>query len=295
MCEKLIASTCRVLIDFGYSAYHCQGTRACFNVIARHGRELLLIKILENIDGMLPEQAKELHKIAKMLGAKALVVGKRTKGAHLRDGVLYERYGFPCFSPGSFEAMVRDGEYPEVRQFKRLTVSIDGQRLSKMRRSLGLSLSQLSALTNISRETLYRYEHEKVEATEENADKLEQLMGTRLRKPVELFHAAPESFHERTLLSFIGFESVKTRAAPFDILAREKAKLIAGEEADRRTMRKRARMYGRISEMFDSSSCFILSKSAKDTVDGIPVVRKEELKEFRKPRELFKLIEERKE
>jgi len=293
MRENTIREACALLLREGYAAFYCAGTRGCFDIVARTEGELLLIKVLENIDALTEQQAHDLRKIALMFGAKYFLVGEATKEERMLDGALYERHGIPALSLKTFGGIVSEGIYPEMRKFKGLSVAIDGRKLSSARQELGLTLSELAEKAGISRETLYRYEHGKTGAREEHAEKLERVLDADLRKPIDPFAGKALRVDERTVFSIMGFESVKAKSAPFEFAARERRKVIAGEEMDLRTMRKRANIYGKISEIFGSSACFLLRKSQKDAIEGIPVVRKEEMKEMRKPRDLLKLIEER--
>lgn len=278
----------------GFTAFYCSGTRTCFDVVARRGRELVLLKALGDIDALMKEQAADLRKIALTLGAKYFLLGESAGEEGMRDGVLYERHGIPSVTVGSFTEIVAENSYPEIRKFKTFSVVIDGKKVSEVRKEMGLTLSELAMKAGISKDTLYRYEHGRTGASEEAAEALEKALGTDVRKPLKPFDERSTRVDERTVFSLMGFESVKARSAPFEFAAKERGKVIAGEEMDMRTMRKRAGIYGKISEIFESSACFLLGRSSRDSIEGIPVVRMGEMKEMRKPRDLLKLIEERK-
>jgi putative transcriptional regulator len=292
MREELIRETSSLLAKEGYEIFCCAGMRACFDIVARRGKELLLAKAFEDIDALTQQQAGDLQKISLLLGAKFLLLGARAGGERLQQGVLYERHGIPAVGVGTLKEIL-EGVFPSERKFKALSVSIDGGRLAAARMDAGITLDALAEKAGISRETLWRYEHGRMGASEENAECLERILGVELRMPLNPFEFRGVSIRERTILSPVGFESVRAKSAPFELAAKERSKVIAGEEADKRTMGKRAVAYGKISEMLDSSACFLLKESAKDSIEGVPVVRKREIKEMRKPRDLLKLIEER--
>jgi len=293
MREELVRAASALLEKEGYRLFCCAGIHTCFDLVARRGEELLLAKVLEDIDAFGRGQARDLEKIAVLLGAKFLLLGEHAGSERLQDGVLYERHGVPVMGIGTLREIFIDGVLPSERKFKSLIVSIDGGRLAAARREANLTLDALAEKAGISRETLWRYEHGRMGASEENAAELERILGIGLRAPINPFEFKGVSIRERTILSPVGFESVRAKSAPFDLAAKERSKVIAGEEADRRTMRKRAAAYDKISEVIESRACFLLEKSAKDSIGGIPVVRKKEVKEMRKPRDLLKLIEER--
>ena len=295
MREALIRETASMLAGEGYEVFCCAGMRACFDIVARREGELLIAKALEDVDALTSAQAGDLRKISLLLGADFLLLGERFGDERLRDGVLYERQGVPAISFGTLRALIVDGTLPSERKFKVQSISVDGEKLAKARRDANLTLDELAGKAGVSRETLWRYEKGKIGASEESISQLEKILGMELRKSIGIFGKKPEHVDERTILSPVGFESVRASSAPFELAAKEKGRIIAGEEADRRTMAKRAGAYGKISGIFRSSSCFILEESARDSIGGVPVVRKREVKEMKKPRDLLKLVEEREE
>jgi len=295
MKEKTLGECINSLSKAGFESFYCQGTRACFDVVARRERELYILKVLENIDGLTQSQASELQKIAYMFGARALVVGEHTKTEKLAEGVLYERLGIPCLSPRAFSRMIECGELPGARKLNVLTINVDGKALARARGKAGLSLEELSKKTGVSKDTIYRYEHERVKGTENNIKKIEEVLRASIRKELDPFSEQLGVVDEKTALSFVGFESVRTHSAPFQVIGKKKESLLAGENSDRRTMKKRAVIYKSIDEVMHSSSCFLVEQSATDSISGVPVVRRSELDEIKRPKKLLKLLEERSE
>jgi|GEM_PF-914158 len=292
MREELLRRASALLERRGFTVFQCTGTHACFDLVARRGEDLFLIKALENIDSFTSEQARDLDKLSFMFNAKSMILGESTKEGRMDDGVLYERQGVPAISFRTMAGII-EGELPDSRKCKILSVSIDGAKLSEARRQKEYSLEDLSLKTRISKETLYRYEHEQIGASEENICKLERVLEANLRKPIDPFNRKSKPADDKTIFSFLGFKSIKAKSAPFDIAAKERKRLFAGEEADRRTMKKRARIYQHISKILESSPCFLLNDSKEDSLEGIPIIRRSELKEIKRARELLKLLEER--
>jgi len=293
MREQLVQEVAEVLLNCNYLSVYCTKIHSCFDMLAKREREALLVKVLENIDAFTKQQAEDMRKIAGMLSGNGFLVGEKSNEYKLRDGVLYERHKVSAGTLKTFKGIVGREELPRMRKFRELLVDIDERKMASRREELKLSLEELARKSGISKDTLYRYEHGKIYASEENARKIEEILGMELRKFIDPFKGRQKFVSEDTLLSILGFESVKTETAPFDILGRERKLLFAGEEADRRTMAKRAGIYSNIMDAFGSGSCFILNRYSKDSIAGIPVVRREEIREIRKARELMKLIEER--
>jgi putative transcriptional regulator len=291
MREQIIREVAEVLLNCNYMSVLCTGMHSCFDILAKR-EEALLVKVLENIDAFTRQQAEDMRKIAGMVAGEGFLVGERSNEYELQDGVLYERYKIPAGTVRTFRGIVEE-ELPKVRKRKELLVDIDGEKMVKRRGEMKLSLDELARKSGISKETLYRYEHGRIYASEENARRIEEILGVELRKFINPFGRRQKFVSEETLISVLGFESVRTKTAPFDIVGKERKLLFAGEEKDRRTMRKRAEVYANVMEVFGSGSCFILNKYKKDSIAGIPVVRRDEIKEIKKARELMKLIEER--
>ncbi len=276
----------------GFTAFICPTSGGCFDIVARR-EGLLLIKVLQNIDGYTREQAEDLKNIASMASAKPYLVGEQTKEFLLEENTLYERHGIPAVSISTFRQMVFEKSLPEKRKFRKLGVSIDPEKFASRRRELELSLEELSDKAGIGKKTLYRYEHGITLVDEQKLKKLEEILGTGLRKGINPFDGlAPGKTFE-----FHGFSAIEARAAPFQVLGKEEErkhdKVMMGKEADRRTMLKRAETYSRISGIFESYSCFLVKNSNANSLGGIPLIREEELSGLKKAKELLKLIEER--
>ncbi|MDD5318021.1 MAG: helix-turn-helix domain-containing protein [Candidatus ainarchaeum sp.] len=296
MRETVLRGAASLLERKGFQTFTCSGTHACFDLVARRGSELFLVKALENVDAFSGEQARDMAKIASMFGSRALLLGEATKEGKMLDGVLYERHAIPTVTVRTLGGIV-EGEFPEARKFKVLAFAIDSGKLAGARRKKKLKMGALAEASGISRVTLSRYERGETGASEENLEKLEGVLGTGLRKPIDPFQAPATGapVDEETAFSFLGFTCVKAESAPFEIAARHKRRLFAGEEADRRTMKKRAEIYANISGMLDSLPCFLLAESKANQINGIPVLRVGELKRIREERELLKLLQERSE
>jgi putative transcriptional regulator len=275
----------------GFTAFICPNSGGCFDVVAR--RELLLlIKVLQNIDSYTSEQAGDLKNIAAMLSAKTYIVGEQTKEFVLKDDVLYERHGIPAGNLATFRNIVFEKQFPDKRKFRGLSVKLDTEKLVSRRKELELTLDELSDKVGIAKKTLYRYEHGLTFAGEDNVKKLERELAVDLRKGIDPF----TSSRLDNVFEFHGFEAIETRAAPFQVLGKEHEKsdkVLMGKGVDKRTMLKRAETYTRVSQIFESYSCFLVKSLGKDSLAGVPVIREEELQGLKKARELIKLLEER--
>ncbi|MFH0817153.1 MAG: helix-turn-helix domain-containing protein [Candidatus Micrarchaeota archaeon] len=277
----------------GFTAFVCPTSGGCFDIVARSEEGLILIKVLQNIDGFTNEQASDLKNIAGMASAKPFIVGEQTKEFILEANTLYVRHGIPAVNLATFRQMVFERTLPEKRKFRKLGVSIDPEKLVSRRKELELTVEELSGKAGIGKKTLYRYEHGVTLADEKKLKKLEEILGPGIRRGIDPF-TKPELGNT---FEFHGFSAIEARAAPFQVLGKEEKKktnkVMMGKEADKRTMLKRAETYTRISGIFESYSCFLVKSSNSNSLGGIPLIREEELQGLKKAKELLKLIEER--
>jgi len=293
MREELLKKITQALDSRGFEFVAFSGIRSCFDLVAKRDKLLILVKVLENIDGFTKEQAYDLSCLSILLSSSSFVIGIKSKAYVLEEGILYERYGIPTINFETFKGILEES-YPEVKKFNKETVNIDGGKMKKWREENELSLNELSKISGISKDTLHRYEHGKVSATQENYDILEKLIGAEIKKPFSIEADLVEKRREKKFSS-LGFDAVEMKAAPFEILAKKEEKILVGKEADARTIKKRSVVYRQIAPLFESFSLFILKKYREKDVAGIPVINEAELKEIGNARELLKIIRERSE
>ncbi len=167
----------------GFTVVDYTDVKSSVDYIAKRGKEILVVRVLGNLDALRPEHAEDLIKLAKLLGGKAFVVAERSRWGPLKEGVIYYRYGVPALGPETFREYLR-GRLPTSIYVKgREIVELDRELLRKRRKELGLSLQGLAELVGTTKETIYRYEHGHY-ATREAADKLEKVLGVKLVKRI---------------------------------------------------------------------------------------------------------------
>ncbi|VVB65641.1 Helix-turn-helix [Candidatus Gugararchaeum adminiculabundum] len=289
--EDLLNKTAHELVSKGYESYSCAGTHSCFDIAAKKG-QTMLVKVLENIDALTEEQAQAIKSTASMLKGESFLVGERARDIKLEDGVIYERYSVPAGNVATFK-MVIENEYPIFKKIHKGVAKIDGKMMEKAREKAKLSIADLAKKTNISRETLYRYEKNEICASRENVEAIEKIVHEKIATKFDPFEASSHST-PRTF-KFIGIDAIHVKN-PFDLFAADKErknKFIAETKHDVRTLTKRAGMLDKLGEMFDSRYFIFSRKEKKDNIAGIPVVKQEEIGELKNVKQLIKLVEER--
>ena len=155
--------------------------------IRLRGGTVMLIKIIEDLDLLSKREAGELAVIASALGVPALIVARRRGDVELIDGVIFEKHGVRVVTLGTLEDYLSGREKPFIYQSKDLfKVKIDPEALKSRRLEKGLSLGDLAIMIGTSRRAVYEYERGGIEPTIEKGERLVEILGEEILKPIEL-------------------------------------------------------------------------------------------------------------
>ncbi|MFH0714446.1 MAG: helix-turn-helix domain-containing protein [Candidatus Diapherotrites archaeon] len=301
MREKIAAAVFESLQEHGFRVQSFLGTHSCFDFVGRKNSEIVLVKVLENIDGLREIQAIELAKLSQLFNALALVVGEKSKSAKLEDGISYERYGIACLSLETFR-QVLEKNLPFSKSFKGQNIAeLDAKKLKAEREKRKLSLSELAEKVNLSPETLYRYEHGQG-ASLEKARAIEQALDVSLVKPVSL-RAEPleagkgeeKKVEDRVLkqLRLLGIPFTSFAHAPFKAYSLPSESLLIEEAAQSAELPHKAESLQKSAKAFQSHAVIFARESRKEKVGETPIVLESELHELKKGKALMKLVKKR--
>ena len=110
----------------------CSVRPKSFDLAARRGDDLVLLKVLGNIDAFNPETGAELRRLGEYLSATPMVIGLRTRNEDLKPGVVYFRHGVPVFNPDTAYDLFVEEVPPLIYAAPGgLYVSIDGDLLTR--------------------------------------------------------------------------------------------------------------------------------------------------------------------
>ena len=280
-----------------------------FDVVARRDDELLLVKVLTNVDGLTEAVAQELRVIAQFLEAAPLVVGERSSSRQLEPGAVYLRYGVNIVTAETLREYLEDGIEPVVYAAPGgFYVNLDGQRLREIREQRGLSLGDLAQAAGVSRRAIGMYE-EGMGAMVEVAMRLEEFLQEPLAKPVDPFHAAADapamdapappqgSGFEAAMLramTDLGFRVVPTAKSPFSAITKEDSVVLTGIAADAPDLAKRAAATANLCDVTETYGVFFVERTTtRVAIEGTPIVSREELRGVVDPGDLIRIIEER--
>jgi len=287
----------------------CDVRPRCFDLVARRGHILLLLKVLCNIDGLSMNSANEMKCLAGRLACSPLVVGERTCNKPLETGVVYIRYGIPSINLQTLHNLFVSEIPPLVYAAPGgLYVNIDGDALREARTSRKISLGDLASKLGVSRRTINKYE-EGMNATVEVALKLESILDMALSHPVDLLYPCSQnppspspkflSPIERAVFMImidIGFDVLPIVHAPFNALSQDKTTtILTGVGKYGKHMIKRAKLMSSISDVTETQSVFIIEGSSKSLqIDNTALVEKSELEALEDSDEFVTLIQNRK-
>ncbi|KPN29710.1 hypothetical protein SY89_00425 [Halolamina pelagica] len=106
----LIENVTAMLQDAGFLvSERCAIRPKSFDVAARRGEELVLLKVLGNVDAFDAATGQEMRRLGEYLSATPMVVGMRTRDEELKPEVVYFRHGVPAIHPDTaFDLFVED-------------------------------------------------------------------------------------------------------------------------------------------------------------------------------------------
>lgn len=288
---------------------------SCFDLAARKQSDLILLKILLNIDNFRELHAKELALLSLLFSASPLIVGEKTRKAPVEDGVVYERFSIPVVNYHTLREILYERLLPLVYAKRGgLYSNIDGEKLKNARENKDLSLGDVAELIGVSRKAIYEYERSNMNSTIKTALRLEEVFDVPLTVPLNIFSwmveqkesieiglnqpipgSALERLVQKALLQ-LGLNVLWTEGAPFDAVAeKEKKVLITGiGSAKEKGVKERIEIMGSVSKVVGRNVMFVMEgKCLEPNISGVPVIRRKELKQIEKPEKLFEVIKER--
>lgn len=303
--EFLTDRVADLLARSGFSVSdRCYVRPRSFDLAARRGGILLILKILSNIDGLNEKTAVEIRRLAKYLSGNPLLIGEKTRDHSLKGGVVYFRYGVPTVSLHTLADWIVEDIPPLVyAAHGGLYVKIDGGLLRKLRLESGISLGALASELSVSRRTVSKYEIESMDTTIEVALRLEELFGQELIKPVEILEQKSPVAGEQCLiddkvlshLAQIGFEVFPTVQSPFNAITQNEALVVlTGVGKLSPTMMKKARLMSSLSIITKTRSAVIVDGETKvERVEETAVIETRELELIDKTSEFADLMSEK--
>ena len=311
----LVGNITAMLEDAGFLvSERCSVRPKSFDLAARRGEDLVLLKILGNIDAFTGETGAELRRLGDYLSATPIVIGLRTRNEDLEPGVVYFRHGVPVFNPDTAYDLFIEEVPPLIYAAPGgLYVSIDGDLIADEREERGWSLGRLASELGVSRRTVSKYE-DGMNASIEVAIKLEELFNEPFSNPVSVFEGAedvrdadpipegpdvdPDDEDVLTRLTRAGFDVHPTNRSPFKAVSEDndgrERTVLTGHSSFTPSAKKRARLMSSIGRVTETRSIYFTTDRVKqESVDGTAIVSTEELAAIDDPDRIRELIRER--
>jgi putative transcriptional regulator len=313
--SALVGNVTAMLEDAGFVVSdRCAIRPKSFDVAARRGEEILLLKILGNIDAFDAMTGAEMRRLGEYLNATPLVIGLRTRDEELKPGVVYLRHGVPVFSPDTALDLFVEEVPPLIYAAPGgLYVNIDSEVLADAREDRDWSLGRLAQELGVSRRTVSKYE-DGMDASVEVATQLEELFEAPLTSPVNVLDGAEEVRETEdtpedpdvhpddepivTVLTRVGYEVHPTDRAPFKTVSEDEGesdRVLTGHSEFTETAEKRARIMSSVGFVTRTTSVYVVDEAPRDAVDGTALIEEDEMADIEDRIDLRDLIMERSE
>jgi putative transcriptional regulator len=311
----LVGNVTSMLDDAGFAVSdRCAIRPKSFDIAARRGDDVVLLKVLANVDAFDGSTGAEMRRLGEYLEATPLVIGLRTRNEDLKPGVVYFRHGVPVLSPDTALDLFVEEVPPLIYAAPGgLYVNVDGDLLSEVRSAREWSLGKLASELGVSRRTVSKYE-DGMNASVDVAAELEEIFDRPLASPVSVFDGAegvrddveepeepdadPDDAHLITILTRVGFTVHPTSRAPFEAISEDQegeGKVLTGHSEFDRTAEKRARIMSSVGHVTRTRAVYVVDRARRDSVEGTALIEHEEVEDLDDTDELDAIIRERSE
>jgi len=311
--SALVGNVTAMLEDAGFTVSdRCAIRPKSFDIAARRGDDVVLLKVLANIDAFDGYTGAEMRRLGEYLDATPMVVGLRTRNEDLKPGVVYFRHGVPVLSPDTTMDLFIEEVPPLIYAAPGgLYVNIDGDLLEDARSDREWSLGKLANELGVSRRTVSKYE-DGMNASVDVAAELEEMFDTPLASPVSVLDGAeevrddtedpdepeadPDDAHLIAVLTRVGFEVHPTMRAPFEAVSEDEnadKKVLTGHSEFNRTAEKRARIMSSVGHVTRTRSVYVVDRARQDSVEDTALIERDEIERIDDAEELENLIRER--
>jgi len=311
--SALVENVTAMLEDAGFVVSdRCAIRPKSFDVAARRGEDVVLLKILGNIDAFDGSTGAEMRRLGEYLQATPLVVGLRTRDEQLKPGVVYFRHGVPVLSPDTALDLFVEEVPPLIYAAPGgLYVNVDSEVLADIREDRDWSLGRLAQELGVSRRTVSKYE-DGMDASVEVAAQLDDLFDAPLTAPVDVLDGA-EAVHDAedtpddpavdpddepivAVLTRVGYEVHPTDRAPFKTVSEDEGesdRVLTGHSTFTETAEKRARIMSSVGRVTRTTSVYVVGDAPRESVDGTALIEEGEMEAIEDRIDLRDLIMDR--
>lgn len=278
----LLQHVTRILERHGFDWCACRG---CFDIAARK-RELVMLKLLDNIDSFQASQARNLITLSDKLDAAVSLVGTHTRYERLCDNIVYERFDIPTFTPNTLDAILEDSGPVVYRDKGGMFSEIDPDALRGARAKAGMTQQQLADAVSVTKKSIYEHESRRMRAQHNIVARLEKLLKETISVPFEaapfensplVEPAAPFEMSVSRQLRRLGFATSFVGQSPFNVIAEERVLIVSDAEQNPRRIERKAEQ---LEQFADVSKQPLVVISEAEPRTNLPTITASQLKEL---------------
>lgn len=308
--EELLSEVRKLLSEAGFYVSDPLKLRGIsFDLVARRDQDLMILKILQNIDSLTRGDAEQLKALAEALNGRVAVIGNRSSSGNLEEGIIYSRFGTPILSFPTLVEFLKEGVPPFIFAAPGgLYVKIDSDLLRQVRKERNISLGTLAEIAGVSRKAIQMYE-EGMGAVIEVAVKIEEFLNEPIVLPLDPFAysadsetplEAPEVLNLLNaeifgILKNIGYNVLPVARCPFEAITSDaKILMLTGIERYGPMLERKAQAVTNISRVVEKVAVMVTDKKVRvHRIGDTPLISRDELKKARDKQKILDLINER--
>ncbi len=268
----------------------------CFDIAAKKGRKIVLLKVLSNVDSIQEEQANSLKTIAANLEATAIIAGERTRRERLDEDVIYHRFDIPTISTSALENFFMEETEPLIARARGgLFAEIDATLLREKRHASGMTQSELAIKAGTTKKTIYEHERANKKASLEIVEAVEKFLGPvsvplsfeTKKDPAENMPRGRFEISVSRHFRSIGFDTASVYSAPFNIIAKNDGLLVLSEAEEK--AEKLERMVGDMMNFSQLSRKPLIAVTREEAELEVPTINEKDFMDC-SMRDIRKLI-----
>ncbi len=299
----------------------------CFDIIARRENNLLILKVIQNIDRLKPAQTEELKFLTHILQATPIIIAERNRRDPLEDDTIYRRDEIIAINYKTFQNLIQFDRNPHIIAKRGgFIVRIDGPKLRRLREDANISRSTIAAELGVSKKAIVNYEQDRMNISLESVEVLKKRFQVDFTMPIEILQIHPkvelpvrqgESSFEKEIdqeLIKIGLQTFWTKRAPFDLFLNQLMQksesgkqdiqnvldwnqpIITGvSETNKTDLQKKIEIVSKLSEL-KNKVLVIVDDASRIVAQGkltVPVLEEGELKKLSSSKDFINLVDKR--
>ncbi len=149
--------------------------------------KFLLIKVAHDLEEVSKGEIEELLGLSLRLNIPSIIISEKNKGILMIDGIVYEKNGAKAVKLETLISALENNDVYIFQDKESFKVKIDPEKLKEKRLERNMSLGEVASLLHVSRRSIYEYERGTIEPSAELGEKLVDIFGDEILKPIDIF------------------------------------------------------------------------------------------------------------